>query len=66
MSTIHKSIRATRPEPPPHVSADAEIAATPIPKWAIGEFFGTHHRPISGELLGGGIYRFFFGVAYRA
>src|SRR6476620_84481 len=34
-------IRATRPEPPPHVSADVEIAATPIPKWAIGEFFGT-------------------------
>jgi len=32
-------MRATRPEPPPHVSAD--IARTPIPKWAIGEFFGT-------------------------
>ncbi len=35
------TIRATRPEPPPHVSAEVEIAHTPIPKWAIGEFFGT-------------------------
>lgn len=34
-------IRATRPKPPPHVSAEVEVAATPIPKWAIGEFFGT-------------------------
>lgn len=34
-------IRATRPEPPPHATADVEIAATPVPKWAIGEFFGT-------------------------
>ncbi|MBA3963299.1 MAG: MIP family channel protein [Chthoniobacterales bacterium] len=34
-------IRATRPEPPPHVSADVQVARTPIPKWAIGEFFGT-------------------------
>lgn len=34
-------IRATRPEPPPHVSADVEVASTPIPKWVIGEFFGT-------------------------
>ncbi|MEQ1354370.1 MAG: aquaporin, partial [Candidatus Acidiferrum sp.] len=34
-------IRATRPEPPPHVSADVEVAKTPVPKWAIGEFFGT-------------------------
>ncbi len=37
----NEPIRATRPEPPPHVSADVEIAATPVPKWAIGEFFGT-------------------------
>ncbi len=29
--------RATRPEPP----ADVEVAAMPIPKWIIGEFFGT-------------------------
>src|SRR5690242_6895638 len=35
------TIRATRPEPPPHVSAEIEVATTPIPKWAIGEFFGT-------------------------
>lgn len=34
-------IRATRPEPPAHVSADVDVARTPIPKWAIGEFFGT-------------------------
>ncbi len=34
-------IRATRPEPPAHVSAEVEVAHTPIPKWAIGEFFGT-------------------------
>ncbi|MGI8820554.1 MAG: MIP/aquaporin family protein [Chthoniobacterales bacterium] len=38
---MDEPIRATRPEPPPHVSADVEIANTPIPKWAIGEFFGT-------------------------
>ncbi len=38
------TIRATRPEPPPHVSARVEIAHTPIPKWAIGEFFGTFSR----------------------
>ena len=38
---MSETIRATRPEPPPHVSADIEIATTPIPKWAIGEFFGT-------------------------
>jgi glycerol uptake facilitator protein len=38
---MHEPIRATRPEPPPHVSADVEVASTPIPKWAIGEFFGT-------------------------
>ena len=36
-----ESIRATRPEPPPHVSAGVEVASTPLPKWAIGEFFGT-------------------------
>ncbi len=36
-----ETIRATRPEPPPHVSAEVEVAHTPIPKWAIGEFFGT-------------------------
>ena len=29
------------PEPPPHVGAEIEVARTPIPKWAIGEFFGT-------------------------
>lgn len=34
-------IRATRPEPPPHVLAEIKIASTPVPKWAIGEFFGT-------------------------
>lgn len=36
-----EGIRATRPEPPPHVSAGVAVAATAIPKWAIGEFFGT-------------------------
>ncbi len=34
-------MRATRPEPPPNVEADIEVASTPIPKWAIGECFGT-------------------------
>ncbi len=34
-------MRATRPEPPPNVTADVEVASTPVPKWAIGEFFGT-------------------------
>ncbi len=38
---MSETIRATRPEPPPHVSADIEVASTPIPKWAIGELFGT-------------------------
>jgi glycerol uptake facilitator protein len=38
---MSETIRATRPEPPPHVSAEIEIAKTPVPKWAIGEFFGT-------------------------
>jgi glycerol uptake facilitator protein len=41
MTPREDPIRATRPEPPPHVSADVEVAATPVPKWAIGEFFGT-------------------------
>ena len=36
-----ETIRATRPEPPHHVSAEIEVAHTPIPKWAVGEFFGT-------------------------
>lgn len=36
-----ETLRATRPEPPPHVSAEIEVAHTPIPKWAVGEFFGT-------------------------
>jgi glycerol uptake facilitator protein len=38
---MSETMRATRPEPPPHVSAEIEIAKTPVPKWAIGEFFGT-------------------------
>ncbi len=38
---MSETIRATRPEPPPHVSAEIEIAHAPVPKWAIGEFFGT-------------------------
>jgi glycerol uptake facilitator protein len=38
---MSETIRATRPEPPPHVAAEIKIASTPIPKWAIGEFFGT-------------------------
>jgi glycerol uptake facilitator len=38
---MSETIRATRPEPPPHVSAEIEVAHTPLPKWAIGEFFGT-------------------------
>ena len=38
---MDESIRATRPEPPPHVSAEVDIASTRVPKWAIGEFFGT-------------------------
>ncbi len=37
----HEPMRATRPEPPPNVDADVEVASTPVPKWAIGEFFGT-------------------------
>src|SRR5215210_1346261 len=41
MSTMDEPNRATRPEPPPHATAEVEIAATPVPKWAIGEFFGT-------------------------
>jgi glycerol uptake facilitator len=38
---MSETIRATRPEPPPHVSAEVEVAHAPVPKWAIGEFFGT-------------------------
>jgi glycerol uptake facilitator-like aquaporin len=38
---MSETIRATRPEPPPHVSAEIEVATTPIPKWSIGEFFGS-------------------------
>ena len=38
---MSETIRATRPEPPPHVSAEIEVARAPLPKWAIGEFFGT-------------------------
>jgi glycerol uptake facilitator protein len=38
---LREPMRATRPEPPPGVSADVEVAKAPIPKWAIGEFFGT-------------------------
>ena len=40
-AAMSETIRATRPEPPPNVSADVEVANTPVPKWAIGEFFGT-------------------------
>jgi hypothetical protein len=56
---MSETIRVTRPEPPPRVGAEIEIAHTPIPKWMIGEFFGTF-------LLGGGIYRVFFRTAYRS
>lgn len=38
---MSEEMRATRPEPPPHVTAEIEVAATPVPKWAVGEFFGT-------------------------
>ena len=38
---MSEEMRATRPEPPPHVTAEIDIAAAPIPKWAVGEFFGT-------------------------
>lgn len=40
-TALNEPMRATRPEPPPNVSADVEVAKTPIPRWAIGEFFGT-------------------------
>jgi glycerol uptake facilitator protein len=40
-TALNEPMRATRPEPPAHVSVEIEIAKTPIPKWAIGEFFGT-------------------------
>src|ERR1700744_5711179 len=36
-----ETIRATRPAPPPHVSAEIEVPTTPIQKWVVGEFFGT-------------------------
>jgi hypothetical protein len=68
-----ETLRATRPEPPPHVSAGIDIARTPVPKWAIGEFFGTFLLVFFGcgsdgaaGLLGGGIYRVFFRAAYRS
>jgi glycerol uptake facilitator protein len=38
---MNETIRATRPEPPPHVSAEIKVAHAPLPKWVIGEFFGT-------------------------
>ena len=38
---MSEPIRATRPVPPPHATAEIEIAETRVPKWAIGEFFGT-------------------------
>lgn len=38
---MSEEMRATRPEPPPHVTAAIKVATTPVPKWAIGEFFGT-------------------------
>ncbi len=40
-TALHEPMRATRPEPPPHATAEIDVATTPIPKWAIGEFFGT-------------------------
>lgn len=40
-TALNEPMRATRPEPPPNVSAEVEIAKTRIPKWAIGEFIGT-------------------------
>src|SRR5689334_1254011 len=41
LTTMAATIRATRPEPPAHAFAEIEVATMPIPKWAIGEFFGT-------------------------
>jgi glycerol uptake facilitator protein len=38
---MSETIRATRPQPPPQVSAEVEVARLSVPKWAIGEFFGT-------------------------
>ena len=35
-TALNEPMRATRPEPPPHVSADVEVAKMPIPEWAIG------------------------------
>jgi len=40
-TALNEPMRATRPEPPAHAEADVEVANTPVPKWAIGEFFGT-------------------------
>lgn len=40
-TAVNEPMRATRPEPPPNVTADVEVGSTPVPKWAIGEFFGT-------------------------
>lgn len=40
-TALNEPMRATRPEPPPHAEVDVEVASTPVPKWAIGEFFGT-------------------------
>ena len=40
-TALNEPMRATRPEPPPNVSAEVEVAKAPIPKWAIGEFIGT-------------------------
>jgi len=40
-TALNEPMRATRPEPPPNVSAEVEVAKTPIPRWAIGEFIGT-------------------------
>jgi len=38
---MSERIRVTRPEPPPHGSAEIEVAHTAVPKWVVGEFFGT-------------------------
>ncbi len=35
------TIRATRPEAPPHADAAINVVRAAFPKWAIGEFFGT-------------------------
>jgi hypothetical protein len=38
---MSETIRATRPEPPPHAAAEIKVGRAPLSKWAIGEFFGT-------------------------